>query len=738
MALHKLLGAALAGILLVSTPQPSEAAESSGSIWIAAPNDLVFNRGGLRSRFIVIESWNATSNYPANTILKHSGQLWVALADPAAGDEPGTAAVWLQATGAGGTSLSQEQVEDFVGGLVTRGTKTGITVTYVDDGDNPGQINFTVAGGGTVTLSDDDPQDVVSGAAEEGTSGEVSRADHVHSGVPAPATTVLNTQYTGTGTVGADTIYARQDHRHGLDKTNRFDDSDAPQNVTTGASAAGDDDVPARRDHIHGGDTNTQHTLFSGTPANVTTGTGAAGSSVTVARGDHVHGGDSNTQRSLSDSTPQNVAETGAAGSNSEVSREDHVHGGAPQPADSIVAETITATGTVGSSTSEFAREDHRHGINVAGLFDSTNPEDVGTAAPGTATTAARRDHVHGGGGGGTGDITGVTVTAPITGGGDSGDVTIGISAASTTADGSMSAADKVKLDGLEEQIELIDSLNDITYTQADTTDLSTRFGGATVYTADLDAEGTDDAEINDLFVFQWRDNPAGIPGDRPLGIRINDTALTLPIRVVDPITNSLANKVAADLTRYEFLFLSRQDGVFIQLSALHLSEVSPRLLPSGPTNDQIARYDSGTSSWVAEDLAAAISTFIGDTDTPNAYTDAARHLLRVNGTPDGVEFIPEPANDNTIPHVSRLPVVADDSPVLVFLTHDELDGDREDATLTVGEALSRYCGYSNGDIFQAFGAISKPSPIEMIFGIWDGTDCTIQTVHSANEGVYR
>ena len=588
------------------------------------------------------------------------------------------------------------------------------------------------SGGGMADLSDNAPHDVVSGAAAAGTSADASRSDHVHSGVPAPATTVVSTTYDDAGTVGSHANYARQDHRHGLNKTDRFDDSAAPENVTTGTSSAGTDDTPARRDHVHGGDTNTQRTLATGTPQAVVTGTGSVGTSTSVAREDHVHGGDRNTQRTLSDSTPSNIAETGSAGSNTEVSREDHVHGGAPQPADSIVTETITATGTVGSSTTEFAREDHRHGINVAGLFDSTDPEDVGTAAPGTATVAARRDHVHGGG---TGDITGVTVTAPITGGGTTGDVTIGISGATTTAAGSMSAADKTKLDGLEMQLELIDSHNDVDYNQNDADNLSSRFGGNNAYVADIDAEGTADAEINDMFVFQWRDNPAGVPSDRALGIRINQTGTTLPIRIIDPLTNTLVNKTVADLTRYEFLFLSRQDGVFIQLSTLALNSVMQRILPASPTDDQIARYDSATSSWVAEDLAAAISTFIGDTDTPNDYTNSARHLLRVNGTPDGVEFIPEPANDNTIPHVSRLPTVADDSPVLVFLTHDELDGDREDATLTVGEALGQYCGYSNGDIFQAFGSISKPSPIEMIFGIWDGTDCTIQTVHSANEG---
>ena len=173
------------------------------------------------------------------------------------------------------------------------------------------------------------------------------------------------------------------------------------------------------------------------------------------------------------------------------------------------------------------------------------------------------------------------------------------------------------QLDTIAGQIELIDSLNDVDYTQADTANLSTRFGGETVYTADLDAEGTDDAEINDILVFQWRDNPAGLPADRQLGIRINDTGTTLPIRVVNPVTRSLANKRVADLTRYEFLFLSRQDGVFIQLSGLELASLIARLLPTA-TDDQIARYDASTSAWVAEDLPSP--TAAGVTVTASGF----------------------------------------------------------------------------------------------------------------------
>ena len=45
-------------------------------------------------------------------------------------------------------------------------------------------------------LSDNAPHDVVSGAAAAGTSADASRSDHVHSGVPAPATTVVSTTMT--------------------------------------------------------------------------------------------------------------------------------------------------------------------------------------------------------------------------------------------------------------------------------------------------------------------------------------------------------------------------------------------------------------------------------------------------------------------------------------------------------------------------------------------------------------
>jgi hypothetical protein len=47
--------------------------------------------------------------------------------------------------GGGGGGITQEQLEDFVGGMVTGNTETGITVTY---DDATGKLNFVAAGGG--------------------------------------------------------------------------------------------------------------------------------------------------------------------------------------------------------------------------------------------------------------------------------------------------------------------------------------------------------------------------------------------------------------------------------------------------------------------------------------------------------------------------------------------------------------------------------------------------------------
>ena len=133
---------------------PTKAAEEIGEYDVISFADLGFTSGGMSGRFLFFEQWtdSPTIPYPANTVLQHNSQLWVALTTPGATDEPGTAAVWLQLTGGGGATLTQEQVEDFVGAMVDGNTETGITVTY-DDTD--GTLDFVVTGGGLATVATD-------------------------------------------------------------------------------------------------------------------------------------------------------------------------------------------------------------------------------------------------------------------------------------------------------------------------------------------------------------------------------------------------------------------------------------------------------------------------------------------------------------------------------------------------------------------------------------------------------
>lgn len=112
----------LAAALLIGLAAPASfAAESSGTTWINAPNDLRFNRGGVAGRYLIFNDWVSQRNYTLNSVIKHSGALWVALADPAAGDEPGVHSSWEkitdQPTGSGSVT--------FIGDTDTPSTYTG-------------------------------------------------------------------------------------------------------------------------------------------------------------------------------------------------------------------------------------------------------------------------------------------------------------------------------------------------------------------------------------------------------------------------------------------------------------------------------------------------------------------------------------------------------------------------------------------------------------------------------------
>ena len=163
----KYLRSLLVALVLMSAP--AYGAESSGSYSVVLPGDIGFGAGGVGGEFLIFKAWSATPSIPygANTVVKHSSALWVALTAPAAANEPGVDAVWEkitdQPTGSGAS--------------ITAGTADP---TAGNDGDAYFQVDSSsvvqslwrnasgtwteytlpTGSGGGVTLSDASPENV--------------------------------------------------------------------------------------------------------------------------------------------------------------------------------------------------------------------------------------------------------------------------------------------------------------------------------------------------------------------------------------------------------------------------------------------------------------------------------------------------------------------------------------------------------------------------------------------------
>ena len=104
----------------------------------------------------------------------------------------------------------------------------------------------------------------------------------------------------------------------------------------------------------------------------------------------------------LAASAPPAIAAAGSAGTGDEASRNDHTHAGV-QLAGNTETPVNTGTAAVGSATTA-AKADHDHGINVtpsggdgADLSTSVPPAIAAAGSAGTGDEAAREDHTHAG-----------------------------------------------------------------------------------------------------------------------------------------------------------------------------------------------------------------------------------------------------------------------------------------------------------------------------------------------------
>ena len=242
------------------------------------------------------------------------------------------------------------------------------------------------------TPSDATP--LVDGTATPGTSSKYSRGDHKHptdtsrasaadldtlqdqvNNITVPVASSDFPEMDGTAAAGISSNYSRKDHVHPTD--------------TSRASAADLTALSIRVDNISGGAT-------PSTTEPAMDGVASAGISANYSRGDHVHPTDT-SRASAADLTALSV-------------RVDNISGGATPSSTEPAMDGVASAG----SSANYSRGDHVHptdtsrasAANLTALQNqvnnlvipsasSANPAMDGTAAPGSASTYSRSDHVH-------------------------------------------------------------------------------------------------------------------------------------------------------------------------------------------------------------------------------------------------------------------------------------------------------------------------------------------------------
>ena len=315
------------------------------------PGNLDFGAGGVAVDFL-------TGAFVKSAIPTSDGTGLVIVLQNAAGAE--ATATWTPPSGGTGTGLTAEQARDTIADILTEGD--GVTIAYVDDGDNAGTITISA----TLALSDTAPRSVSTGVNAAGTATDAARRDHHHQ-VPAATTTQAGISEhataaetrTGTSTTrtvtpsaltagldnrasddapvapastaaaGSSTDFSRSDHRHveggdgtvlngnGAPAGNSGKDGDTYRDDETG-------DWYKKSAGVWSSALYTPPLLSDADP--LASGTASAGASALTSRSDHVHPAGTGEGADLSDDLPVNIGPQSQQGTGDEASRDDHTH----------------------------------------------------------------------------------------------------------------------------------------------------------------------------------------------------------------------------------------------------------------------------------------------------------------------------------------------------------------------------------------------------------------------------
>ena len=157
-----------------------------------------------------------------------------------------------------------------------------------------------------------------------------------------------------------------------------------------------------------------------------------------------------------------------------------------------------------------------------------------------------------------------------------------------------------------------------------------------------------------------------------------------------------------------------------------------------------IAIYRNNSGTWVARIVTAFTAgtltyrydwenlgideSLLDLLDTPDSYAGSNNYFLKIssNSTTSFIEFIPLDVTAGSVRQVGNIPTTEDDS--VIYLTHDVVDGTKDDITITVG-SFGNLVGFRAG----SFGSAPNRGPLEEIFGTGTTSSYTIVELGSRN-----